>query len=81
MSTLMAVYDADGCTGRCDARCYEATGGVCTCCCGGVNHGVGRRRAEEQTAELGLSLLARWQAEHPETVHSEWSGQLPLLPV
>jgi len=27
--------------GRCDERCYDAIGGKCDCCCGGVNHGVG----------------------------------------
>ena len=28
-------------TGRCDARCYKATGQDCHCICGGKNHGVG----------------------------------------
>lgn len=25
MTTLLAVYDSDGCVGRCDAKCYDAT--------------------------------------------------------
>lgn len=32
---------------RCDARCYNAKGGVCECCCGGVNHGRGLAAALE----------------------------------
>lgn len=46
MSTLIAVYNSEGCVGRCDANCYEAIGGTCTCICGGENHGVGRSQAE-----------------------------------
>ena len=34
--------------GRCDARCYEAVGGACTCRCEGAYHGIGRERALAQ---------------------------------
>lgn len=49
MTTLIAVYNSDGCVGRCDAKCYMATGWTtrCTCICGGANHGAGEMRARE----------------------------------
>jgi hypothetical protein len=52
VATLMAVYNSDGLVGRCDARCYLGHGDSCDCCCGGVNHGVGLERAQENTREI-----------------------------
>lgn len=52
MATLIAVYNSDGCQGRCDARCYEATSPECDCICGGMNHGAGLDQAAENTREL-----------------------------
>ena len=52
MTTLMAVYNSDGCVGRCDARCYQATHAECDCICGGRNHGQGLRQAQENTADM-----------------------------
>ena len=46
MTTVIAVYNSDGCVGRCDARCHEADSDDCDCICGGVFHGVGKQRAE-----------------------------------
>ena len=47
--TLIETGNGDGTTGRCDARCYDATGPECNCCCDGMNHGVGRNNAVENT--------------------------------
>jgi hypothetical protein len=47
MTTAIAVYDSDGCRGRCDANCHDATGKDCDCICGGANHGGGLRAAIE----------------------------------
>lgn len=52
MTTLIAIYNSDGCVGRCDAKCYDATHPDCDCICGGLNHGAGRKRAAENTREL-----------------------------
>lgn len=52
MTTLIAVYNSEGCVGRCDARCHGAQEPECDCICGGINHGVGREQALENTAEL-----------------------------
>ena len=53
MTTLIAVYDGSGhCVGRCDARCYNATGKTCKCICGGRNHGAGLEQAMENTKEI-----------------------------
>lgn len=41
MTTAIAVYNSDGCVGRCDARCHYATTAVCHCICGGRLHGKG----------------------------------------
>jgi len=56
MATVLAVYNSQGCVGRCDARCHEAQGDVCHCICGGANHGVGTAQAAANAAEL----LERW---------------------
>lgn len=45
MTTLIAVYNSEGCVGRCDEKCYDAKGDVCECVCGGKNHGKGRQQA------------------------------------
>ena len=56
MTTLIAVYNSEGCVGRCDARCYDAAQLECDCICGGRNHGQGLRQAQEITAEMaGMS--------------------------
>jgi len=33
-------FKLDGQSGICDERCQEATEKICTCSCGGDNHGV-----------------------------------------
>jgi len=56
MTTLIAVYNSEGCVGRCDARCYEAKNAQCHCICGGRNHSAGKQRAIENTHEdVGLT--------------------------
>jgi hypothetical protein len=37
MTTLIAAYDSEGCIGRCDAKCHNATSPDCHCICGGRN--------------------------------------------
>jgi hypothetical protein len=57
MTTLIAVYNSEGCVGRCDARCYEAANAKCHCICGGRNHSAGKQRAMENVARrVGLEL-------------------------
>ena len=51
MTTLIAVYNSEGCVGRCDARCYEAKNGTCHCICGGKNHRAGLKQAAQNTLE------------------------------
>ncbi len=52
MTTLIATYNGDGCTGRCDAKCYNAWGPDCHCICQGGNHGIGRQQAIASTLDL-----------------------------
>lgn len=63
---LIAIYNSERCIGRCDARCYNAKGPSCDCCCGGRNHSVGLRRAQENTRKHGETIVERWNAEHPD---------------
>ena len=51
LATLMTFKSASGKTDRCDAKCYNAKGSKCVCCCGGANHGVGFRKAFKNTVE------------------------------
>jgi len=45
VATVIAVYTSDGCVGRCDAKCHNATEDECDCICGGRLHGVGADNA------------------------------------
>lgn len=59
--TLIAVYNSEGCQGRCDARCYEASTPDCDCICGGRNHGAGLQRAQGNTHELAEEWLKEYE--------------------
>jgi len=52
MATLISVYGVNGCIGRCDEKCHSALKPVCTCICGGVNHGVGVGQARKNSKAL-----------------------------
>ncbi len=55
MTTILIGYDSShNRTGSCDARCHDAMHDDCECVCGGLNHGVGYKRAVENIVELGL---------------------------
>lgn len=46
MTVVLEAKTIDGVfVGRCDAKCYRATGSKCKCICGGKNHGVGISQA------------------------------------
>lgn len=79
MATLIAAYNSDGCIGRCDAKCYNATGQHCDCICGGMNHGVGKQQAEKNTRELAESWTEDWQRQHPDTERFEIPEQVYQL--
>lgn len=72
MTVLIAVYNSEGCAGRCDAKCYHAWGPECHCICQGVNHGVGRQEAIENTRELGESWLEQALASGQDIGHAEF---------
>jgi len=71
MTTLIAAYNSEGCIGRCDAKCYNATTPRCECICGGRNHGVGRKQAENNTCELAEEWIRQWRELHPDTERFE----------
>ena len=66
MSTLIAAYNSEGCIGRCDAKCYNATYPECDCICGGANHGVGIQQAIDNTRELAENWIEAYKQTHPD---------------
>jgi predicted RNase H-like HicB family nuclease len=62
MVTLLAVYNSEGCQGRCDSRCYDAEQDECDCVCSGRNHGAGKQQALDNTRELAESWIERARA-------------------
>lgn len=60
MTTLIAAYNSDGCIGRCDAKCHNATQPRCTCICGGRNHGIGEAKAQETQWEITDDDIKEW---------------------
>ena len=65
MSTLIAVYNSEGCVGRCDAKCYEAEpGSECDCICGGMNHGAGAAKAQQNTERHAERMVRRYVNTH-----------------
>lgn len=62
MTTLIAVYNSEGCVGRCDARCYGAHSSKCDCICGGANHGAGFDQAERNVRAYTAAKLKEIEA-------------------
>lgn len=62
----MSTGNSSGETRRCDAKCYNAKGTACHCCCGGRNHGVGREKALENIRYDLAEMVKDWLKEHPE---------------
>jgi hypothetical protein len=53
----MSVHNSDGCQGRCDAKCYNATQPICDCICHGMNHGKGLQAALDNTGMVAEKIL------------------------
>lgn len=79
MATLVTVHSPEGQMGRCDAKCHDATDSDCTCICGGRNHGVGLRRATENTIALFEQWAEKAKAEGLRLCRGEDLGQLSLF--
>jgi hypothetical protein len=65
MATLISVGNSEGIQGRCDAKCYNATGPDCDCVCGSRNHGAGLVQAMANTAELADEWIEEYKARYP----------------
>lgn len=66
MCTLMSTGNSSGKTGRCDAKCYGASGGTCHCCCGGRNHGKGLNKAIDNIQDYADQMIKDWERLHPD---------------
>jgi len=75
MTTLIAVYNSDGCVGRCDARCYDAKHDKCECICGGKNHGAGRDKAVDNVREYAEKMVEEYATKNGLT---DYEGMLSL---
>jgi hypothetical protein len=64
MSTLMTVGDNYG-ERRCDEKCYDANSPICTCICGGMNHGKGKKQAMDNTETYARELLKKIKEKNP----------------
>lgn len=79
MTTLIAVYNSDGCVGRCDAKCYDARpGSSCDCVCGGANHAVGRAQAEANSMAMVARMVSDYREAHPELTIERFKALLAL---
>lgn len=61
--TLITIGNSES-SRHCDARCYDAKGPKCDCCCGGKNHGKGLQAAIENTR----TMIADWSEAEGERV-------------
>ena len=75
MATLISVHNSEGCVGRCDAKCYEATSPDCDCICGGANHGAGLDRAQANTAAMCEEWIERYTGEQGLTRYTAYLGE------
>jgi hypothetical protein len=80
MTTLIASYSNCGCTGRCDAKCYDAVSPHCDCICQGKNHGAGRKQAVENTRTMAEKWIQAWRAGHPNDIAFEVPVWQPVMP-
>ena len=80
--TLIAVYNSDGCVGRCDARCYQATTPTCHCICGGKNHAAGLVKALDNTREMAKDWLENAADKLDDRLYAELHDEVsqPSLP-
>jgi predicted RNase H-like HicB family nuclease len=76
MTTLIAVYNSEGCVGRCDAKCYNASSPDCDCVCQGANHGAGLMTAMANTQEMAETWLEDAKANHLAEFGEELMGEI-----
>ncbi|WP_289009066.1 hypothetical protein [uncultured Thermomonospora sp.] len=62
MVALLTVRRGNTVVDQCNATCYEASGKVCRCVCGGANHGVGLEQAVVNTRAMHAAWVARARA-------------------
>ena len=79
MTTLIVVYNSDGCLGRCDARCHNAKHPECNCICGGMNHGKGSEQAAINTRLHGREMIEAWTKDHPDHANITAAFQISLF--
>jgi hypothetical protein len=77
VTTLIAVYNSEGCQGRCDAKCYAAREPECECICGGRNHGADPDQAVCNTRELAQGWSSKPAPPARTSRTPSWPGSSP----
>ena len=63
MSCLIYAHNGDHCIGKCDSNCYNAISPECDCICRGMNHGVGLKKAQENTVKYVDEWIDKYSKE------------------
>ena len=66
MKALIYARNSEGCIGKCDAKCYNATHKDCDCICGGKNHEKGLEKATENTIKSAKKWMKEYKKKHKE---------------
>lgn len=78
MATLISAHNSEGCIGRCDAKCHEATSDTCNCICGGMNHGAGLDKAMKNTQEYAELWMDEYRQKHPDVIAFDVPAPKPI---
>jgi len=83
MAALISAYESNGkLMRRCDAHCYNARFvhvDMCTCICGGANHGVGLEKAFFNTQALQGDWKETFRNTYKLPIRFDTVDQLPLF--
>ncbi len=79
MKSLLTLKCSDGLSYSCGPSCYNGTGSLGDCVCGGQNRNKGRALAARNVRACFKAMAADWQARHPdlEVVAIDIMGTVP----
>lgn len=78
---LIEVRSPTGLHAFCDAECYDSDIGICDCCCGSANHGVGLVQAlSNMPAIIENQVPEHWIRSSPDLVPDNGTSYA-LLPM
>lgn len=78
MATLIIVHQNGKIIGKCDSRCYNATGSHCDCICGGRNHGKGIKQATKNVSDHLDEMMSEFREKIGEGIIAD-NNQLEIF--